>query len=310
MSPIAHSRAALSFAASLLLHVSLALLLWQRGASTLVLQPSPLLLHLVDAGMRTEGPGVMVPELRQGGGAPAGNSGALPREAPVPAVRADSPAPTAKEPPRETPVARMQDAADPPPKSPASQDPEPPRPPQLQAKPPRTTTKTDAAPKRDVVRTPPPRPTRVERDTPRTGRGTGTAADAANEGEGTGNAASGTASAAAGTSSAAVGTASAAAWADAARVRYEALLFAWMERHKQYPLLAQRRGLEGSGVLRVRIDRSGRVLERQIVRSTGTPALDDAALDMVRRASPFPAVPAEYAGTTFEFVAPVEYRLR
>lgn len=104
--------------------------------------------------------------------------------------------------------------------------------------------------------------------------------------------------------------ASAPAWAPTARVRYEELLFAWMNRHKEYPMLAQRRGLEGRGSLRVRIGRDGRVLERALVTSTGQPVLDQAALDMVRRASPFPAVPEGYAGPSFEFVAPIEYRLR
>lgn len=103
---------------------------------------------------------------------------------------------------------------------------------------------------------------------------------------------------------------SAPAWAPTARMRYEELLFAWMNRHKQYPMLAQRRGLQGSGSVRVRIDRDGRVLERSLTRSTGETMLDQAALDMVRRASPFPPVPEEYAGASFEFVAPIEYRLR
>lgn len=99
-------------------------------------------------------------------------------------------------------------------------------------------------------------------------------------------------------------------WAPSARVRYEALLYAWIDRHKKYPLLAQRRGLEGSGSVRVRIDRYGRVLDRSLERSTGEALLDEAALDMVRRADPFPEVPADYGGSSFEFVAPVEYRLR
>jgi periplasmic protein TonB len=100
------------------------------------------------------------------------------------------------------------------------------------------------------------------------------------------------------------------AWAPTARVRYEELLFAWMDRHKDYPMMAQRRGLQGNGSVRVRIDRDGRVLDRSIASSTGEAMLDDAALDMVRRSNPFPRVPDEYAGASFEFVAPVQYRLR
>jgi protein TonB len=113
-----------------------------------------------------------------------------------------------------------------------------------------------------------------------------------------------------GTSTGSDSRSSAPAWAPAARIRYEELLFAWMDRNKEYPMLAQRRGLEGSGSVRVRIDRAGRVLARSVDKSTGEAMLDQAALDMVRRASPFPAVPPEYAGEGFEFVAPVQYRLR
>ncbi|HXC50780.1 MAG TPA: energy transducer TonB [Candidatus Limnocylindrales bacterium] len=111
------------------------------------------------------------------------------------------------------------------------------------------------------------------------------------------------------TSSGTSDAASAPSWAPAARIRYEELLFAWIDRHKEYPLLAQRRGIEGSGLIRVRIGRDGRLIDRSLVRSTGQPMLDDAALEMVRRSSPFPAVPGEYSGASFEFVAPVEYRL-
>jgi len=99
------------------------------------------------------------------------------------------------------------------------------------------------------------------------------------------------------------------AWAPAARLRHENMLFAWMNRYKKYPLLAQRRGLEGAGSVRVRIGRDGRVLERSVLKSTGETMLDQAALDMVRRASPFPPVPPEYSGDSFEFVAPIQYRL-
>ncbi len=104
--------------------------------------------------------------------------------------------------------------------------------------------------------------------------------------------------------------ATAPAFALTARVRYEQVLFSWLVRHKQYPMLAQRRGLEGRGSVRVRIDRGGQVLDRAVEASTGEKMLDEAALDMVRRASPFPAVPSDYSGGSFEFVAPIEFRLR
>lgn len=62
-------------------------------------------------------------------------------------------------------------------------------------------------------------------------------------------------------------------------------------------LEAQRRHLrigpasEGAGEAVFRIERSGRLLEAAIVRSTGSRALDRAALSVVREAAPFPAIP-------------------
>ncbi|MBI5504711.1 MAG: energy transducer TonB [Deltaproteobacteria bacterium] len=96
----------------------------------------------------------------------------------------------------------------------------------------------------------------------------------------------------------------------AIRVRYEQQLYVWLARFKQYPMMARRRGIEGRGSVRVRLDRRGRVLERSVERSTGERMLDDAAVEMTRRADPFPPVPGDYSGESFEFVAPIEFRLR
>jgi len=75
-------------------------------------------------------------------------------------------------------------------------------------------------------------------------------------------------------------------------------------------MLARRRGIEGTGSVRVRLDRRGRVLERSVEKSTGERLLDDAAVEMTSRADPFPPVPGNYSGDSFEFVAPIEFRLR
>ncbi len=94
------------------------------------------------------------------------------------------------------------------------------------------------------------------------------------------------------------------------RARYEQRLFAWLSKFKEYPLVAQRRRLEGTGVLRVRISRDGRVISQELSRETRHPLLNEAAMRTVRRAAPFPPVPADYPGETFEFLAPVEFTLR
>ncbi|MFN2426523.1 MAG: energy transducer TonB, partial [Candidatus Binatia bacterium] len=96
----------------------------------------------------------------------------------------------------------------------------------------------------------------------------------------------------------------------AARARYEDVLYSWLVKHKEYPLVASRRGLQGRPVLTVRIDRRGHVIWSKVSSSSRYEMLDEAAVAMVRRADPFPPVPDEVGGDSYEFVAPVEYRLR
>jgi protein TonB len=69
------------------------------------------------------------------------------------------------------------------------------------------------------------------------------------------------------------------------------LLSAWLESHKHYPDSARQRGEEGRAVLHFEVDRSGRVLDFAVVKSSGYPDLDAAIEDMMRSATlpPFPA---------------------
>ena len=93
-----------------------------------------------------------------------------------------------------------------------------------------------------------------------------------------------------------------------ALMRYENLLLAWLERHKHYPRRARRLRIEGEGRLRIRIDGEGRAVALELERSTGNRLLDRAALDMARRAAPYPPPPE--ADGELEFVVPVVFALR
>jgi protein TonB len=78
---------------------------------------------------------------------------------------------------------------------------------------------------------------------------------------------------------------------DAVGPGYRALLGAWLESHKRYPETARERGEEGRAVLQFAVDRSGRVIDFAVIRSSGYPDLDAAVEAMMRGASlpPFPA---------------------
>ncbi|MDP2354518.1 MAG: energy transducer TonB [Beijerinckiaceae bacterium] len=85
---------------------------------------------------------------------------------------------------------------------------------------------------------------------------------------------------------------------------------AHMGKHKRYPAQARAQRNEGEVAVRFRIDRAGRVLSATVLRSSGFPALDAAALDLLQRAQPLPAFPPSMRAGEIELVAPVNFRLR
>jgi protein TonB len=86
---------------------------------------------------------------------------------------------------------------------------------------------------------------------------------------------------------------------------WERLLVAQLERHKRYPPQAQ--GKIGEARLAFSIDRAGRVLSSRIVRSSGSAALDEEALALIKRAAPLPPPPAGVPDNHLSFEVPIRY---
>lgn len=95
-----------------------------------------------------------------------------------------------------------------------------------------------------------------------------------------------------------------------ARKSYFATIQSWLERHKKYPRAARLRRYEGTVAFSFQIDRSGSIMKRSIVKSSGRKVLDEALLDLLKRADPMPAMPPEIVGATFDFTTSIEYNLR
>jgi len=76
----------------------------------------------------------------------------------------------------------------------------------------------------------------------------------------------------------------------------------------RYPSEAQRLELEGSVLVVVRLDRSGRLLDARPTGACPHPVLCQAALATVRGAAPFPALPPEL-GAEIDITVPIAYRL-
>lgn len=92
---------------------------------------------------------------------------------------------------------------------------------------------------------------------------------------------------------------------DRLRAQWGAQIQALVHRRLIYP-----RGASGSATARVAltIERSGRLSGLKLLRSSGTPAFDDAALNAVRRAGQFPAAPAELTRAGYGFTLSLTFR--
>jgi protein TonB len=95
-----------------------------------------------------------------------------------------------------------------------------------------------------------------------------------------------------------------------AEVMWQGKIVGLIERNKAYPPAAQARGETGVVQIAFSIDRQGRVLSSQVVRSSGHPALDQETLATLRRAQPFPSPPADLPGDKFDFKMPIGFNIR
>lgn len=96
---------------------------------------------------------------------------------------------------------------------------------------------------------------------------------------------------------------------DAARKGYADRLARAIAQHKQYPRVAQMRGWQGETIVDLKLDRNGGVLATKIERSSGFEVLDKQALEMVRKAAPFPAPPEILKSDVFNIQVPVSFKL-
>ncbi|MBB4200147.1 protein TonB [Rhodoblastus sphagnicola] len=83
-------------------------------------------------------------------------------------------------------------------------------------------------------------------------------------------------------------------------------VLAQLARHKQYPSSARDRDVTGTAVIAFTLSASGGVLGVSLARGSGSSALDQATLAMVRNAAPFPLAPA---GARLSFTTAVNYSL-
>lgn len=93
-------------------------------------------------------------------------------------------------------------------------------------------------------------------------------------------------------------------------VSWQSEILAHLARYKRYPRRARARGDTGIVEIRFSVDRGGAVRDSVLHRSSGSPVLDRAALEMIERAAPLPTPPAGIPDDQLTLVVPVRFALR
>ena len=90
---------------------------------------------------------------------------------------------------------------------------------------------------------------------------------------------------------------------------YSSLLANAIAKYKQYPKIAQMRGWQGTVIADLEIDSKGSVISVNIKKSSTYEVLDNEALEMIKKASPFPAPPESLRGKNFNVLVPISFKL-
>lgn len=82
-----------------------------------------------------------------------------------------------------------------------------------------------------------------------------------------------------------------------------------IDKHKHYPRMARRLGLEGRVVVAFTVEADGRLAGVRVVESSDSELLDEAALEAVRKAAPFPPFPDGVERQQWDFTLPLSFLL-
>ncbi len=90
---------------------------------------------------------------------------------------------------------------------------------------------------------------------------------------------------------------------------YLAAVMRQLNRYKTYPRALKKARIEGTVVIQFTIDHDGQLLASAVQQGSGQADLDRAALDMLARANPLPAIPDFMNRDELALAIPVEYSL-
>jgi periplasmic protein TonB len=90
---------------------------------------------------------------------------------------------------------------------------------------------------------------------------------------------------------------------------WESSVVKHLQRYKRYPSEALSRSEEGVVLLSFSLDRNGHLLAHHIARSSGYADLDNEVMDMIMRAEPLPAFPANMPQAQLDLTVPISFSM-
>jgi protein TonB len=92
--------------------------------------------------------------------------------------------------------------------------------------------------------------------------------------------------------------------------KYKDSISTLIRSHKNYPIVAKRRGWEGTTVVGLTLAPDGNVKSISVIETSGRDILDQAALTMVKRAGTLPRAPEELRGQERTVRVPISFKLQ
>lgn len=95
-----------------------------------------------------------------------------------------------------------------------------------------------------------------------------------------------------------------------AEISWQKSLHLHLNKNKKYPSAARNKGVQGVVTVGFVIDRGGKVISSQVMKSSGSDLLDTEALATLERASPLPAPPDDYPDEKPFFSIPIKFNIK
>ena len=95
-----------------------------------------------------------------------------------------------------------------------------------------------------------------------------------------------------------------------AMLRYQDMVKQRIESARRYPSWAKRQGIEGTAYISFTVLSNGLSKDIKIVRSSGSKILDEEAVKNVKRANPFPSIPADIGTFSIQMQVSIVYTLK